>query len=215
MHSQDQLPSLPLSSQTHPQTPPRRLRLTRVRGWLRSRTGRVVIPLVAFCAGIVLGMAALVLYGLTGEGQIVTVPSSEKGQIVVEADTVFLVQLVTKDLRDSGMPGHIDNVQVELAQGDQMTVHGDEDFSVLGLGVAKHFTFVVQPYVSSCFLQVHIVHADFSHVPITGFAHIFENTINQQLQMKPEGLPSGFHYCTTEVRTEPSAMYVTYAATPL
>jgi hypothetical protein len=59
------------------------------------------------------------------------------------------------------------------------------------------------------------VHADFSKIPVTGFAHIFESRINQQLRMKPEGLPIGFQYCTTGVRTEPSGIFVTYAATPV
>jgi hypothetical protein len=215
MHYQNQPPSIPLSSQPQPQATARKPRFARVRRWLRSQTGRVVIPLVALFVGIVLGIAAIFLYGLSGEGQIVIVPSSGKGNIVVEADKAFLTQLVTKNLRDSGMPGQIENVKVDLSQGDQMTVNGDDGFSVLGIGVARHFTFVVQPYVSSCFLQVHIVHADFSNVPMTGFAQIFESHINQQLQMKPEGLPSGFQYCTTGVRTEPAGMFVTYAATPV
>lgn len=215
MQYQNQPPSIPLSSQSQPQPPPRKPRLIRVREWLRSRTGRVVIPIAALSAGIVLGIAVLFLYGLSGEGRLVNVPSTGMGNIVVEADKAFLTRLVTKNLRDSGMPGQIENVQVTLANGDQMTVNGDEGFSVLGIGVAKHFTFVVQPYVSACFLQVHVVHADFSNVPVTGFAHIFESNINQQLQMKPEGLPTGFQYCTTGVRTEPSGLFVTYAATPV
>ena len=215
MQYQNQPPSIPLSSQTQPQTPPRKPRFTRVRGWLRSRTGRVVIPLAALCVGIGLGIVAIVLYGLSGEGQIVIAPSSGRGNIVVEADKAFLAQLVTNNLRDSGMPGQIENVQVNLANGDQMTVNGDDGFSVLGVGLTRHYTFVVQPYVSSCFLQVHVVHADFSNVPVTGFAHIFESHINQQLQMKPEGLPIGFQYCTTGVRTEASGMFVTYTATPV
>lgn len=215
MSYQNKPPSIPLSSQQQPQTTLPGPRFARVREWLRSPKGRVVIPLVALLVGIVLGIAAIFLYGLTGEGQVVIVPSSVKGNIVVEADKAFLTQLVTKNLRDSGMPGQIKNVQVDLSQGDQMRVNGDDGFSVLGVGVARHFTFVVQPYVSFCFLQVHIAHADFSNVPITGFAHIFESHINHQLQMRPEGLPSGFQYCTTGVRTEPSGMFVTYAATPV
>ncbi len=212
MSYQNRSPSMPLSSQEQSQTTPR---FARVRKWLRSRTGRVIIPLVALLIGIALGIAAIFLYGLKGEGQIVIVPSSVKGNIIVEVDKAFLTELVTKNLRDLGMPGQIENVQVDLSQGDQMTVNGDDGFSVLGIGVTRHFTFVVQPYVSSCYLQVHIVHADFSNVPVTGFADIFESHINQQLRMKPEGLPIGFQYCTTGVRTEPSGMFVTYTATPV
>lgn len=215
MSYQNQPPSMPLSSQQQPQTAPPDPRIARVREWLRSPTGRVVIPLVALLAGIALGIGAIFLYGLEGEGQIVIVPSSVNGNIIVEADKAFLTELVTMNLRDSGMPGQIENVQVDLSPGDQMTVSGDDRFSVLGIGVARHFTFVVQPYVSSCFLQVHIVHADFSNIPVTGFAGIFESHINQELRMKPEGLPIGFQYCTMGVRTEPSGMFVTYMATPL
>lgn len=212
MSYQNRSPSMPLSSQEQAQTTPR---FARVRKWLRSRTGRVVIPLAALLVGIVLGIAAIFLYGLKGEGQMVIVPSSVKGNIIVEADKAYITELVTKNLRDSGMPGQIENVQINLSQGDQMTVNGDDGFSVLGIGVARHFTLVVQPYVSSCYLQVHIVHADFSNVPVTGFADIFESHINQQLRVKTEGLPTGFQYCTTGVRTEPSGMFVTYTATPV
>jgi len=165
--------------------------------------------------GIVLGIVTLFLYGLSGGGQIVIVPATTKGDIIVEADRAFLTQLVTKNLRDSGMPGQIENVEVDLAQGDQMTVNGDDRFSLLGVGVTKHFTFVVQPYVSSCFLQIHVVHADFSSIPVTGFTQTFENNINKQLRKKPEGLPNGFQYCTTGVRTEPVGMFVTYSARPV
>lgn len=212
MSYQNRSPSMPLSSQEQAQTTPR---FARVRKWLRSRTGRVVIPLAALLVGIVLGIAAIFLYGLKGEGQMVIVPSSVKGNIIVEADKAYITELVTKNLRDSGMPGQIENVQINLSQGDQMTVNGDDGFSVLGIGVARHFTLVVQPYVSSCYLQVHIVHADFSNVPVTGFADIFESHINQQLRVKTEGLPTGFQYCTTGVRTEPSGMFVTYTAMPV
>ena len=213
MQQQNRPPSVPLPSQ--PQPAPRTPGFVRFRGWMRSRTGRIVIPLVTLWVGMVLGIATLFLYGLSGGGQIVIVPASTKGDIIVEIDRAFLTQLVTKNLRDSGMPGQIENVEVDLAQGDQMTVNGDDRFSLLGVGVTKHFTFVVQPYVSSCFLQIHVVHADFSSIPVTGFTQTFENNINKQLRKKPEGLPNGFQYCTTGVRTEPVGMFVTYSARPV
>lgn len=213
MDYQNQPPSVPLPSP--PQPAPRKPRFARVRGWLRGRTGRVVIPIITLLIGVVLGIAAIFLYGLSGEGQIVIVPASAKGDIIVETDKAFLTQLVTKNLRDSGLPGQIENVRVDLARGDQMTVNGDDRFSVLGIGVSKHFMFVIQPYVRSCVLQIHVVHADFSGIPVTGFAQIFESHINQQFQKKPEGLPSGFQYCTTGVRTEPAGMFVMYSATPV
>ena len=212
MYYQNQPPPVPLPSP--PQPAAHKPRFARVREWLRGRTGRVVIPIITLLIGVVLGIAAIFLYGLSGEGQIVIVPVPAKGDIIVEVDKAFLTQLVTKNLRDSGLPGQIENVRVDLARGDQMTVNGDDRFSVLGIGVSKHFMLVIQPYIRSCILQIHVVHADFSGIPVTGFAQIFESHINQQLQKKPQGLPSGFQYCTTGVRTEPAGMFVTYSATP-
>jgi hypothetical protein len=213
MYYQNQPPPVPLPSP--PKPTPHKPRFPRVRGWLRGRTDRIVIPIIPLLIGVVLGIAAILLYGLSGEGQIVIVPASPKGDIIVETDKTFLTQLVTKNLRDSGLPGQIENVHMDLAHGDQMTVNGDDRFSLLGIGVSKHFMFVIQPYVRSCILQIHIVHADFSGIPVTGFAQVFENHINQQLRKKPAGLPSGFQYCTSGVRTETGGMFVTYSATPL
>ena len=52
-------------------------------------------------------------------------------------------------------------------------------------------------------------------IPVTGFVQSFESHINQQLQEKPSGLPKGFQYCTTGVRTTPAGMFITYSATPI
>ncbi len=215
MSHQNQPSSTPLTSEPEAQTASSKPRFARVRAWLRSRTGRVVIPIVTLLVGTVFGIFANVLFGVSGDGSIIIVPGPAKGDIVVEADKAFLTQLVLKNLSNSGMPGQIENVDVNLSKGNQMTVSGDDGFSVLGVGVTRHFTFVVQSYVSSCVLQVHIVHADFSNIPITRFAKGFESQINQQLQKKPEGLPEGFQYCTTGVRTEPAGMFITYKATPI
>src|SRR5262249_31590272 len=153
---QNQTPSKPLTSQAQPQKTPSGTRIDQVRRWLRSPTGHLVMPLVALVLGMMLGVGAVFLYGLLGGGPVVIVPSAVNGNIIVEADKTYLTQLVTKNLRDSGMPGQIENVRVDLAPGNQMTVSGDDVLSVLGIGVARHFTFVVQPYVSSCFLHIHI-----------------------------------------------------------
>jgi hypothetical protein len=212
MDYQNQPPPVPLPSP--PQPAPHKHLFARVRGWLRGRTGRILIPIITLLIGVALGIAAIFLYGLSGEGQIVIERAPAKGDIIVETDKAFLTQLVTKNLRDSGLPGQIENVRVDLARGDQMMVNGDDRFSVLGIGVSKHFMFVIQPYVRSCVLQIHLVHADFSGIPVTGFAQVFESHVNQQLQKKPEGLPSGFQYCATGVRTEPAGMFMTYSATP-
>ena len=190
-------------------------RFAQVRGWLRSRTGRIVIPLITLLVGVVIGVAALFLFGETGGGPIIIVPGSAKGDIIVEADRIFITQLVTKNLTSSGMPGQIQNVNVNLKEGGQMIVSGEDVLQIFGVQVNRPFTFDVQLYVRSCFLKIHIVHADFSNIPVTSFAQSFESQINQQLQQKPEGLPSGFQYCTTGVRTEPTGIFVTYEAIPV
>jgi hypothetical protein len=213
MSNKNQPSSSPLPSQPEAQTIPRKPRFPRIRAWLRSRTGRTVIPAVTLLVGIVLGIFTFFLFSESGAGPIIVVPAPSKGDIIVEADRAFLTQLVTKNLKSSGLPGQIQSVEVNLTQGNQMTMSGEDMLSILGVGVTRHFTFVVQPYVSSCVLQIHIVHADFSNIPVTRFAQGFEIHIDKQLQKKPEGLPSGFRYCTIGVRTEPAGMFVTYSAT--
>jgi hypothetical protein len=214
MSDQNQPSSTPLPSQLEAQTTLSKPRFARVRGWLRSRTGRVLFPLITLVVGIVFGIAAVFLFGESGAGPIIVEPASSKGNIIVEADRSFINQLVTKNLVSSGMPGLIQNVNVNLTQGSQMMVSGEDEFNILGIQVIRPFTFTVQIYVSSCVLKIHIVNANFSNIPVTGFAQSFESQINQQLQKKPEGLPNGFQYCTTGVRTEPAGMFVTYTATP-
>jgi hypothetical protein len=215
MSHRNQPSSTPLPSQQEAQITLSKPRFARVRGWLRSRTGRVLIPLITLLVGIALGITAIFLFGEAGVGPIIVVPASSKGDIIVEADRAFRTELVTKNLNGSGLPGQIQSVDVNLTQGNQMTVSGEDMLSILGVGVTRHFMFIVRPYVSSCVLQIHIMHADFSNIPVTGFAQGFEKQINQQLQKKPEGLPNGFRYCTIGVRTEPTGMFVTYLATPM
>ncbi len=215
MSYQNQPSSSPLPLQQEAKTTLNKPRFARVRGWLRSRTGRIVIPLIALLVGVVLGVTALFLFGESGVGPIIIVPGSSKGDIIVEADRIFITQLVTKNLTSSGMPGQIQNVNVNLKEGGQMIVSGEDVLQIFGVQVNRPFTFNVQLYVSSCFLKIHIVRADFSNIPVTSFAQSFETQINQQLQQKPEGLPSGFQYCTTGVRTEPTGIFLTYEAIPV
>jgi len=167
--------------------------------------------------GVVLGIgiALLCAFAISGDSaRLVTTPA-RKGNITVQADKAFLTHLVEKNLRASGLPGNIKNVQVTLVSGDQMTINGDDEFSLLGIGLTRQFTVEVQPYVSTCQLQIHVLHADLADIPVTEFARAFESQINQQLQMKSTGLPSGFTYCMVGVRTEPTGMFVMYSATPV
>ena len=68
MSYQNQPSSTPLPSQQEAQTTLSKPRFARVRGWLRSRTGRVLIPLIALLVGIALGIIALFLFGESGAG---------------------------------------------------------------------------------------------------------------------------------------------------
>jgi hypothetical protein len=205
-----------LPPQLPPAHPSRFARLIAwLRAWLRSRTGRIVVPVVALLLGILLGIVVILLIGISGEGQRVATSTAGQGDIIIEADRAYLSNIVIQNLRRAGMPGTIQNVVVTLAQGDQFTIDGDDAFSLLGIGVSKHFTLVVQPYIRSCFLQVHVVSANLSGIPVTGFVEAFESNINEQLQQKPSGLPTGFQYCATNVRTQPDGLFVTYSATPV
>ncbi|HEV2583298.1 MAG TPA: hypothetical protein VGT44_20730 [Ktedonobacteraceae bacterium] len=209
-------PTTPPQARSSPLMPsPRPPRFANVRGWLRGRWGRIVVPIIALILGFALGITALFVYGLSGEGTVMGTPAPGKQDIVVEADKAFLTNLVKYNLQHAGMPGTIQNVTVVLATGDQMTISGDDTFGVLGLGVTKHFQLVVQPYIASCVLQVHVVHADLSGIPVTGLAQTFESQTNQQLAQKPSGLPKDFQYCASSVRTEPGGIFVAYSATPL
>ncbi len=192
----------------------RNLRFDRLRGWLRSRSGRIVIPIVALLLGILIGIGSLLLYGLSGEGKALPLPGPGRTDISVVADKAFITSIVSMNLRESGLPGAVENVQVDLASGDQLTINADDAFSILGLDFTKHFTVIVQPYISNCSLQIHVTHADLSSIPVTGFVSSFESSINAQLLQKPTSLPLGFQYCATGVSTQPAGLLLTYSAIP-
>ena len=214
-------PSSPLPSSIHtvnkakkPSKTSRQPRLAPLRRWMRSRTGRIIIPLVALFLGIIVGISSLFLYGLSGDGQALPVPGPGKTDISVVADKAFIASLINTNLRQSGLPGTVQNIQLDLASGDQLTINGDDAFNVMGLGFTKHFTVVVQPYINNCSLQIHVIHADLSSIPVTGFVSTFESSVNQQFQQKPTSLPQGFQYCATSVSTQPAGILLTYSAIP-
>ena len=203
-------PSAPLSSPSYKLSEP-------FKPAPKQRPGRVrhiIIPLITLLLGVAIGIAALFIYGLSGDGQVLPVPGPGKSDISVVADKAFLTSLITRKLGESGLPGTLENVQVDLANGDQLTINGDDSFNMVGIGLTKHFTIVVQPYISNCSPQIHVVHADLSTIPVTGFAAQFESYINQQLQTKPTSLPQGFQYCATSVSTQAAGMFLTYSAIP-
>lgn len=198
-----------------PVVPQRPQRLRRTRRFLRSRAGRIIIPLLALLIGIAVGLSSLIWYGLSGQGALVIVPPSARGNLIIEADKDLVTQIVRNDITHAGLPGQAENISVDLKHGDLLVVQGDDVYSVFGLSISRHFTVNVQPYVKSCILQVRVISANLGGIPVTTFVQSFQGNINQELGKKPAGLPGGFAYCTVGVRTEPGGMFVTYQAIPL
>ena len=183
----------------------------KTRRWLRSRTGRILLPLITLLIGLIVGIGSVFWYGWSGEGPIVIVPNSNQGNFIVEVSKDLITPLVRANIVKAGLPGQVENVNVTLAQGNALTIQGDDVYSVPLVGsLSRHFTVDVQPYTDSCALKVRVTHADLNGIPITGFAQSFESNIDQQLAQKPSNLPSGFTYCAIGVRTEPANMFVTY-----
>lgn len=195
--------------------PTRSPRLPRLRRFLRSRSGRILLPLLALVLGGAVGLSSLIWYGLSGEGPLVIVPPSARGNLIIEADKDFVTQLVRNDLNKAGLPGKVEHIKVTLQRGALLVVEGDDAYAVFGVGVSRHFTVNVQPYVQACILQVRVLSANLGGIPVTTFVQSFQGNINRQLAAKPTGLPVGFAYCTVNVRTEPGGMFVTYQAVPL
>ena len=187
-------------------------RFIKTRRWFRSRSGRIVLPLVTLLLGLAIGLGSILWYGWSGRGAIVIIPNSGQGNLIVEANRDLLTQLVSKQMNNAGLPGKVENVKVTLVHGDALNVQGDDMDSLFGLNFSRHLTIDVQPYVQTCVLQVHVTRADLGGIPVTNFAQSFESKIDQELAIKPTGLPSGLSYCAVGVHTEPEGMFVTYEA---
>ncbi len=183
--------------------------------WLPTR--RAILPLATFLAGMLTTLIILlvVVSLIGGNRPPVSNPSSSKGDIVIQVGPAYITHLVARNLQTAGLPGTVKNVQVTLVAGDQATVQGDDEFSTFGLTFTRHFTIVVEPYTNNCQLQIRVLHADLSGIPVTNFVTSFEGQINQQLHVNTTSFPSGFTYCDVGVRTTPSGLFVTYAATPI
>jgi hypothetical protein len=175
---------------------------------------RFLMPLLALLLGLVLGVTGVMIYllAISGDNSLLATPRPpQTNDISAQVGPLYITRLVEKNLKAAGMNG-VSNVNVTLATGDQLTIEGDDR---LFLGVTRHFTIVVQPVVQDCLLKMHILHADLSGIPITGFVSNFEDQFNQQLQSDSSSLPKGFVYCKTSVRTDPQGVYITISATPV
>lgn len=176
---------------------------------------RIVLPTSLFLLGIVFGMFALLTAALYISGERHVLPTTKPPQgsdIVVQVGIRYITHLVERDLQASGLV-NASNVTVTMVQGDQMTINGDEQ---LFLGVTRPFSIVVQPTISSCQLEMHVIKADLAGISITGFVANFEGRVNQELLAKSGSLPGGFEYCKTSVRTDPQeGLFITFSAKPL
>ncbi len=217
---QPQPPHVPWVLQPSP-IPPRQ-RLAGPRAWLRSRAGRVAIPIITLLLGIMLGVLGLLLYAssISTEGQVLVTPLPPPGgDIISQVSPAYMARVVQKDLPNSGLPGDVENVRVQLADSDlihsvQVTITGDDQVGVLGFQMTRHVTVVEQLFVQNCQIQVNVLHADLEGIPVTGFVTAFEGQIDQQLQLKTNDLPAGFTYCVTAVMSKPDGLFVMVSATP-
>jgi hypothetical protein len=213
MDSESRLPTASLASQSSSLPPPRRSRFDTMRG----RVGRILVACILFLLGLLCGIIGVLvlLFAVSSDNSPVANPGvPASSDIVVQVGTEYITHIVSNALQSSGLPGNIQNVQVTLAIGDSATLVGDDQISVLGIGTTRHFTIVIQPYIASCQVHVHVLHADLGGIAVTGFASLFEGQINSQIQVNTTKLPSGFTYCTSSVRTEPQGVFVTYSAKP-
>ncbi len=217
MDSESRLPSASLASQSSSLPPPHKSRFDTIRAKMRGRVGRILIACIFFLLGLLCGIIGIfvLLFTFSPDNPAVANPvATGTSDIVVQVGRVYITHIVSNALQSSGLPGSIQNVQVTLANGDLATVTGDDQISVLGIGTTKHFTIVIQPYVATCQVHVHVLHVDLGGIAVTGFASLFEGQVNSQIQVNTSKLPGGFTYCTSSVRTDPQGVFVSYSAKP-
>ncbi|GAC1635655.1 MAG: hypothetical protein NVS4B7_21770 [Ktedonobacteraceae bacterium] len=180
-----------------------------------KRLRSVAIRASLFLAGMVFGIIALLLTLLVISGNrpvLSTAQSPQRSDILIQAGNQYITHLIQRDLQASGLV-NTSNVTVTMAQGDQMTISGDEQIL---FGVSRPFSVIVQPIIRSCQLEMHVLHADLAGIPITSFIVNFEGRINQELFAKSGSLPNGFEYCKTSVRTDPrQGLFITFSAKPV
>lgn len=185
----------------------------------RRTVRRWLVPLLIFLLGVVIGMLVLTIFALFIAQDIppLPLPPSTGGKdLEVRVSPAYLTHQVSRALNSASLPvpATFSNERVTLANGDQMTVNGDETIGVAGFGVKNHFIVIVQPIIVSCQIQVHVLHAQVNNQSVTQFTTIFEAAVDQQLQVNLTQFPPGFTYCTSSVSTETSDLIVTYSATP-
>jgi len=203
--STDQPPALTTQSKTN--AIDRALPLGKI---LTQRPGCFLLAAITFVLGIVAGIGVTLLFLLLISGNqaplAVATPAASPtpDSVTLQAGATFIASSLQSALQDAQIPGNVSNIGVQFASGDQMTVTGDYIYTVLGLNVTNPFTLTMQPIVSQCQLQIHILRAHFANVPITGLAALFESKINQQLLSATSALPGHVAYCMVAVHTDPA-----------
>jgi hypothetical protein len=178
---------------------------------------RITILIVAFVAGFLLALLGVLGYLLFFAADVAPIPtasSSKNGSISAQASSAFVTALIQKNINNAGLPGKVQNVQVSLTHNGPLIVTGDMHMNVLGVDTLRHMTVTLQPYISACQIHVHVLHVDVQGFPLPFLAQTVETKINQQMQLNVSGLPAGFTYCATNVHTETSGLFLTYAAVP-
>lgn len=179
--------------------------------------GRVLLFISAFIAGILvalLGVFGYILFFAGTSHPVASSSSSAVGAILVQTKTVYMTEVVQKNLNNAGLPGQITNAHVSFTHNGPMVITANIQLGILGITTTRQLAVSLQPYISSCQLHLHVLQADLQGLPITTLVQSFEGQINDQMQMKVAGLPAGFNYCVTNVQTDPAGLSLTYSATP-
>ena len=158
----------------------------------------------------------LIIFANSGTNHPIVTHPSEPGNITAQVDASLIGPIAQQSLEQSGIPGKISNIQVTFAEGSEMTITGQYQYTVLNIPVTQQFTIVLQPGVDACKLQLHIIKANYGGIPVTGFATIFENTINQKLHDAiPSTIANGtYAICMVGVHTQPNSITINFKATP-
>ncbi|TMD62436.1 MAG: hypothetical protein E6I91_15950 [Chloroflexi bacterium] len=184
----------------------------------RRRPLRIALALLTFLIGIIVGVAGVLLIILANSGMNppVVTPPSEPGNITAQVDASLIGPIAEQSLAQAGIPGKISNIQLTFAKGDEMTITGQYQYSVLNIPITQHFTIVLQPRVDACKLQIHIIKANYGGIPATGFATIFQKTINQRMQDAiPSTIENGkYAICMVGVHTQPGSIAINFTVTP-
>ncbi len=179
-------------------------------------TGCILLPTLTCLIGIAVGIAAVLLFILLISGNRSPMPvatpvaSHTAVRVSVQVDAATITPLLEQSLQAAVTPGNITNVQVQFAEGAQMTITGNYDYNVLNAQVSNPFTIEFQPFVNQCQLRVRILHADFAGVPVTRLAALFEDKLNQELHTLLHTIAGNISYCLTNVHTDPAGLSATF-----